>query len=122
MKALTIRQPWAGLSVDGIKDVDNRSIPTRFRGRVCVHAGLKPALGPAVLRQRLSRHQSQFGAVIGTVEIVHCVRNSKSPWALRGKWHWVLANARPLLCPIPFQGQLGFFEVPDRLLPRRHRG
>ncbi len=60
--------------------------------------------------------------MIGTVEIVDCVRNAKSPWALPRKWQLVLANPMPLRSPIPFRGSLGSFEVPDKLLPRRHRG
>ncbi|MHB1500787.1 MAG: ASCH domain-containing protein [Candidatus Dormibacteria bacterium] len=120
MKAPSVRQPWAGLIVDGVEDVENRSRPTSFRKRICVHAGLEPDLGPGVLR--LSRHQTDYGAVIGTVEIIDCARGSKSPLALRGMWHWVLADARPLRRPVPFPGKLGFFEVPDELLPAHHRG
>jgi hypothetical protein len=122
VKALSIRQPWAGLIVDGIKDVENRSQRTHLRGRICVHASLRPDLGPEVLRLMLSRHQTQDGAVLGTVEIIDCVRNANSPWALPYMWHWLLADARPLRRPIPLTGQLGFFEVPDRYLPRSHRG
>lgn len=122
MRALSIRQPWAGLIVDGIKDVENRSRPTRVRGRIYVHASLRPDLGPEVLRLMLSRHQTQYGAIIGTVDIIDCVRNANSPWALPRMWHWVLADARPLRRPIPFMGQQRFFDVPDRDLPISHRG
>ena len=38
MKALSIRQPWAWLIIKGHKDIENRSWPTAFRGRVLVHA------------------------------------------------------------------------------------
>jgi len=122
LKALSIRQPWAGLIMDGIKVVENRSRRTGFRGRILVHAGLRPDLGPEVLRLLLGRHQAHYGALIGTVEITDCIRGSTSPWALRGMRHWVLSDARPLRLPIPFKGKLGFFEVPDELLPPRHRG
>jgi hypothetical protein len=70
----------------------------------------------------LSLHQTQYGAIIGTVEIVGCVRNANSPWALPRMWHWMLADARPLRIPIPFKGKLGFFEVPNRRLPASYRG
>jgi hypothetical protein len=121
VKALTIRQPWAGLIVDGIKDVENRNQRTHLRGRICVHASLRPAIEPEVLRLMLSRHQTQYGAVIGTVEIIDCIRDANSSWASPHMWHWVLADARPLRTAIPFTGQLGFFGVPDRYLPRSHR-
>lgn len=38
--ALSIRQPWAWLIVNGHKDIENRDWPTNFRGRLLVHAGL----------------------------------------------------------------------------------
>jgi hypothetical protein len=41
MKALSIRQPWAWLIVHGVKDVENRTWRTNFRGRFLVHAGMR---------------------------------------------------------------------------------
>jgi hypothetical protein len=41
VKALSIKQPWVWLIVNGHKDVENRNWPTRFRGRLLVHAGKK---------------------------------------------------------------------------------
>ena len=32
MKALTIKQPWASLIVHGIKDIENRTWRTDYRG------------------------------------------------------------------------------------------
>ena len=37
--ALSIRQPWAWLIVNGHKDIENRDWPTVFRGELLVHAG-----------------------------------------------------------------------------------
>lgn len=34
MKALTIKQPWASLIVHGIKDIENRTWRTDYRGPV----------------------------------------------------------------------------------------
>ena len=39
LKALSIKQPWAWLIVNGWKDVENRSWNTHYRGRVLIHAG-----------------------------------------------------------------------------------
>ena len=52
------------------------------------------------------------GAVIGEVDIVDCVRDSKSPWAVPGQHHFLLANPKAYKTPIPCRGKLGFFE-PD---------
>lgn len=38
MKALSIRQPWAWLIVNGFKDIENRSWHTKYRGPVLIHA------------------------------------------------------------------------------------
>ena len=39
MKALSIRQPWAWLIVNGYKDIENRTWSTDFSGRAYVNAG-----------------------------------------------------------------------------------
>ena len=121
MKALTIKQPWAELIISSLKDVENRSRLTHFRGRFAVHAGLRRAdfedLGleamPKTLRkpieQAWERH-SNPGRVIGTVELVDCVQDSRSPWAIEGYWHWVLRDAKPYARPIAATGQLNLWE------------
>jgi ASCH domain len=42
MKIISIRQPWAGLIVSGLKDVENRTWPTRYRGPILIHASQRP--------------------------------------------------------------------------------
>jgi len=120
LKAWTVRQPWAGLIVDGIKDVENKGFRTHFRGRICVHAALKIWSGPEADDAPASAHQIYLGAVIGTVNIVDCIRNSRSEWAIPGMWHWVLAEPRALRSPIYVKGRLGLWDFPDGCLPLRH--
>lgn len=43
MKTITIKQPWAWLIASGIKDIENRTWPTKFRGRVLIHASQNKA-------------------------------------------------------------------------------
>ena len=43
MRAITIRQPWASLTVAGIRTVETRSRPMSYRGRVAIHAAQRPA-------------------------------------------------------------------------------
>lgn len=38
MKVLSVKQPWAALLVNGIKDIENRTRRTTFRGRILIHA------------------------------------------------------------------------------------
>lgn len=121
MRALTVKQPWAELIITGLKDVENRSRRTTFRGRFAVHAGLRRAefddldleCMPAKYRKRIidawQRHKYP-GRVLGTVELVDCVQNSSSPWAIDGYWHWVLRDPRPYTRAVPAKGQLGLWE------------
>jgi len=51
-----------------------------------------------------------LGAIIGEVDITGCVEKSDSPWFV-GKYGFTLANPALYEKPIPYRGQLGFFEV-----------
>jgi hypothetical protein len=106
-KALTVRQPWASLITAGLKDVENRSKPVRYRGTILIHAGLTTERGPMAEHGHLLG-QYPCGVIIGAVDIVGCVRDSGSEWAMDGYWHWLLANPRQ--CgPVPAKGALTFW-------------
>ncbi len=123
MKSLSIRQPWASLIVAGIKDVENRKRPTKYRGPVLIHAATRfdeegadwiertfPNLIMSLPNDWLSTH---FGAIIGQIDLTDCVQNHPSPWAEPGLWHWVLANPKAFDTPVPYPGRLGLFDAPD---------
>jgi hypothetical protein len=121
MKALSIKQPWAQLIIMGAKDVENRSRRTSFRGRFAVHVSLKRAnyedvdieAFPRNLREpvKLAWERNAFaGRVIGTVELIDCIRDSNSIWAIDDYWHWVLRDPRPYSHSRPAKGQLGLWE------------
>lgn len=124
MLALSIRQPWAWLIVNGHKDVENRTWRTKIRGRVLVHAAKKSTY-PERLEWLISMRRIGFdahqvpdskdwevGGIVGSVEIVDCVEESDSRWHAEGQWGFVLRNAQPLPF-LPCKGRLGFFEVPS---------
>jgi hypothetical protein len=56
------------------------------------------------------KKQEQFGAIIGEVTVTGCVEKSDSPWFV-GKYGFTLADPVLYDKPIPYRGQLGFFEV-----------
>ncbi len=41
MKTLSIQQPWASIIIAGIKDVENRTWDTKYRGKLLIHASSK---------------------------------------------------------------------------------
>lgn len=97
------------------KDVENRPWRTHYRRRILIQAALKIEFEEA-LKLKLNPDELPTGAIVGSVEIVDCVRNSNSKWAIRGQWHWILKHPRCLANPIPFKGALGFIPVSPRLL------
>lgn len=141
MKAITIKQPWASLIVEGKKDIENRTWKTNFRGRVLIHAGVtidnnavdKISCFDGELARKvwfdINDNKMPTGAIIGSVEIVDCVVNHPSKWAqhkaivkrkINGKnkmvevpvYNWVLANPILFLEPIPAKGKLSFWDSP----------
>lgn len=115
LPALAIRQPYAWLVVNGIKDIENRSRRTNYRGQVLIHASLNEGLLFADSLSELSARAGielpgafKTGGIIGVAEIVACERRHGSDWKDPSSWGWVLVNAKPL--PFrPCQGALGFF-------------
>lgn len=124
MKALSIRQPWAWLIVNGYKDVENRTWPTSMRGTVLIHAskGMTDAEYDAALAFIRSKHaishlagivpsphELERGGLVGGAYIQECVTQYPSPW-FTGPHGFALrhANRMPF---VPMKGALGFFEV-----------
>ncbi len=116
-KVLSIRQPWAWLIATGIKDIENRTWETNFRGTFLIHAGktfdyegyewVISEMGVALR----ARSQFEVGGIVGEAEIIDCVTSSNSPW-FSGPYGFVLRNARPRRFT-PLSGKLGFFDVDD---------
>ena len=145
MKAITIKQPWASLIVEGIKDIENRTWPTKFRGRVLIHAGAKWDDNHREMSRLFTRNQWDFlsrekqfemsggtlplSQIIGSVEIVDCMINHPSTWAEKSGriydgihsndfkiiYNWVLANPILFPEPIPAKGKLSFWDYPHIL-------
>lgn len=118
MKAISIRQPWAWLIVNGHKDIENRSWRTKYRGEVLIHAsqGVKTIeyIRASTLANRLGITLPEIddfdtGGIIGMATIIDCVEQSESPWFF-GEKGFVLADASPLEF-IQMKGKLSFFET-----------
>lgn len=116
MKAISIRQPWAWLIVNGYKDIENRSWRTKYRGQVLIHAS------QGVKKSEYERAKEltdllgitlptsfETGGIVGVATITDCVEQSESPWFF-GEKGFVLTDARPIEF-IQMKGKLSFFET-----------
>ena len=132
MKALTICQPYATLIVRGEKLVENREWPTRYRGRLLIHAGKS--------RQWLDDEDEAefaelgdplvFGAVVGEARLADVLRierirwgdyDAQYPWLrehehTNGTWCWVLQDVQRYAQPVPWKGAQGLWDFPDGAL------
>ena len=66
MKALTVQQPFASLICQGIKDVENRSWRTNFRGTIYIHAAAK--LGKLNFDYPETNHEIIISTMLNQVE------------------------------------------------------
>lgn len=118
MKALTIRQPWAWAIVTGLKSIENRSWPTRYRGLLLVHAGRQPWSGAYDMPECPALKSLPYGAIVGGVDVVDCVpvEQVAGDRFASGPWCWKLANAWLIEKPVPMLGKLGMFDVPAEII------
>mgnify|MGYP003291267166 CR=1 FL=1 len=142
--ALSCRQPWATLLCSGIKDIENRSWPTDYRGRVFIVASTGNDTG--VFRHRLvseelqniveeqmrkgnlpSYNGYQQSAVIGYVDIENCTsEHVDSPWGNGDKYNWKITNAYIFDEPqcVGIKAKFFFFDLPEldiNNLPPAHK-
>jgi hypothetical protein len=123
MKALSVKNPWAYLIIYGfdfgleyggfkIKDVENRTWYTAYRGPLLIHCSKKFDNNAYWdMRPHGVNWKDYNGRIIGQVNLADCVKNSKSTWAKDGMWHWVLEDPTPLENPVGVRGALGLWEA-----------
>jgi hypothetical protein len=111
MKAISIKQPWAYLILNQGKNIENRSWPTKIRGRILIHAS-QSIDEEAVKKYELENVYFPTGCIVGSVEISDCTVSSTvcSPWNTNSGFCWHLKNPEKLT-PFKVKGQLRFFEV-----------
>lgn len=125
--ALSVNQPWAWLTVNGHKDVENRKWRTQVRGIVAIHAGMKFDLDGYTWVARTfpkikmpEPHVFECGGIVGVATLLDCTDVLDSPWFF-GPWGFQWADAKPIEF-MRCRGHLGFFR-PDltRALERAAR-
>jgi len=137
LPCLSVRPPWAQAIVAGVKDVENRSWKTRYRGPVLIHASqrfdpsahdlarcLEEAADPRAqaFRAMLGRPPVS-SAIIGVADLRAIVRDSDSPWAEEDMFHWRFENPRSFAQPIAGAGRLRLWQttIPARVLATARR-
>lgn len=129
LHALSIKQPWATLLVQGLKTIEVRTWSTRRRGRLLIHAGKIPDPRPEawqwITTPELQEAAQCRGGVVGVAELVDCVRyttpeafaadqsrhrNHPSWFLTRGLFGLTFQEARPLPF-VPCSGHTSFFPI-----------
>ncbi len=134
MKALSIRQPWADLIVQGKKTLELRSWAVGYRGPLAIHAS-QTVDREACQAHGINPDQVSTGAIIGVVDLVSIIVLDDEAFASRRNEHlvadplegtperfkttplygWQIANPRTLSQPRPVRGRMGLFSVPDEM-------
>ena len=112
MKALTIRQLWAGAIVHQTKRVENRTwkLPAAHHGaRILIHAGAQLDTNAKIYGPNLG----VYGAIVGIATITgyHWSDDGTccGPWGFASAYHWELADVTALPEPVAAKGALGFW-------------
>jgi hypothetical protein len=134
MFALSVHQPYAWAIVAGVKQFENRTWTTAYRGKLLIHASLTQATFGSeddwdleVMRGMPSLANLAFGAVVGLVCLLDCLTGSEAEeWArkndpgqddfIEGPFCWFLGEPVLFDKPIRYRGQQRLFEVPEAVL------
>ena len=122
MKCLSICQPFAELVIQNKKTIELRKWNTNFRGEFLVHAPIK--IRKEEIKKMGIKEKLTTGAIIGKAELydvkkyesIEEIQNDKNKhFSTRNfqekTFGFILKNSKPLRIPIPWKGQLGFFNV-----------
>lgn len=125
MKALTIKEPWASLIVQGFKKYEFRSWKTNYRGKVLIHAGLS--------KENIEKYKDynldiSSGEIIGEAYITDCILvDEKLDKSLRkidekvygnnhvGLYAFKLENAKKYNKKIKVKGKLGLWNYNEEI-------
>ncbi len=113
MYAISIEPPHAAAILREVRPCHQRCWRTDHRGLLLIHAG----------RHRTPKRSSASGqsmkcnALVGVVELVDCIaleHAGADPDEI--EYHWVLANPRVFIRPLPYTGRRGLFLVSEEVV------
>ncbi|MGC9309281.1 MAG: ASCH domain-containing protein [Candidatus Nanoarchaeia archaeon] len=116
MKALSIKQPFAELILQGKKQIELRKWNTQFRGEFLIHSPKNP---DKQAMKQFNFKELPCGFIIGKANLIDVKKynNEKEQEkdkhlhlasGLWGKYGFILKNVKRLN-PIPYKGKLGFW-------------
>jgi len=124
MKAISIRQPWADLVIQGKKSLDLRTRKINYRGPLAIHAS-QTVEEDACQRFEIDPDTLTVGAVIGVVNLADIYELDEALYQKKANQHlshrsyreglfgWHFEEPNELSQPIMYKGRLGIFYVPD---------
>ena len=123
MKVLTLKQPWATLVAEGIKEYEFRSWKTNYRGKILIHAGA------GIDKKDMEKFNDlnlDFPSkkIIAEVELVECLElddelnekiinenNIAYGSKTRSGYAWKLKNVKKINVEKEIKGQLGLWNI-----------
>ena len=118
MKALSIKQPFAELILEGKKKIELRRWNTKFRGIFFIHASKNP---DKESMEKFGFKELPCGSIVGQAELISVKKyknkdehdkdkNLHLASSVWGDYGFILKN--PIrIKPFQYKGQLNFFEV-----------
>ena len=132
MKVLSIKEPFATLIKDGIKEIETRSWKTNYRGEIYIHASKKVIGNSLKSRNELIKliedKKMNYEHIICKCDLVDCVLMTKEyieeikkenhieyicGYYEVGRYAWVLKNIEVLKNPIKAKGKLGIWNYEE---------
>lgn len=125
MKVLTIKQPYASLIAEGLKEYEFRTWKTKYRGEILIHAG-KGVDKKAMEKFKCFNLEYPSGCIIAKVNLTDCIPiDNEARNMLKEKksiiydhiidnndykgYGFKLENIKKIK-PIPINGKLSFWE------------
>lgn len=113
MKALSIKEPWASLIIEGKKTIELRTWSINYRGPILIHRSGKNS------------------GIVGTMEIMDIIEieslgqfrslrekhHAPDTFYKEGLYGWILKNAKPFEF-IPCKGRLGLWKPSADILKK----
>ena len=128
MKVITLKQPWATMIAEGLKEYEFRSWKTNYRGKLLIHAG-KGIDKEAFLKFKNFNFEYPTEQVVAIVELEDCIKideefnkmikNKKNivyGTKNRSGFAWKLKDIKKINNKKNIKGNLGLWNIDESFL------